>query len=125
MENTKFYRIRISLIFFMLLISFFIYVIRQFIYPLEMSIGIFNTIAIWIAISLIPVLIPLLFESKIMKVLTLIIGGLVMLVDIVLPLIVIVDNEFKEPITWGILVIAICILSGLTGIVLTLKWIKN
>ena len=125
MENTKFDRIRISLLFFVLLIGFIIYVIRQFIYPLEMTIGIFNIIAIWTAISLIPFLIPILFESKTMKVLTLIFGGLVMLVDIVLPLTIIIDNEFKEPITWGILVIAICILTGLTGIVLTLKWIKN
>ena len=125
MKNTKCDRIRISLIFFVLLIGFIIYMIRQFIYPLEMTIGIFNTIAVWIAISLIPILIPLLFESKIMKILTLIFGGLIMLVDIVLPLTIIINNEFKEPITWGILMIAICILSGLTGIVLTVKWIKN
>jgi len=125
MDNLKFNRIRISLMFFVLLIGFIIYMIRQFIYPLEMSIGIFNTIAVWIAISLIPVLIPLLFDNKIMKVLTLIFGGLIMLVDVLLPLTIIIDNESKEPITWGILMIAICILSGLTGIVLTVKWLKN
>lgn len=125
MENTKFDRIRISLTFLLLLIGFFIYVIRLFIYPIEMTIGVFNTVSVWIAISLIPILIPLLSEKRILKVLTLIFGGLIMLVDIVLPLTIIIDNEFKEPITWGILMFIICLSLGLTGIILTVKWLKN
>ena len=125
MENNKFDRIRISLIFMLLLIGFFIYVIRLSVAPTEITIGVFNTISIWITISLIPFLIPLLSEKKIMKILTLIIGGLVMLVDIVLPLTIIVDNQMKEPIIWGIFMLIICGFSGLTGIIMTVKWIKN
>lgn len=125
MGDVKFERIRISMTFLVLLIGFMIYVIRLFIVPLEMTIGVFNTASIWIAVSLIPILIPLLYENKTMKVLTFIFGGLIMLVDIVLPLTIIIGNEMSEPITWGILMITICGVSGLTGMLKTLKWIKN
>ncbi|MGZ2369232.1 hypothetical protein ACXR6G_05570 [Ancylomarina sp. YFZ004] len=125
MGDVKFERIRISMTFLVLLIGFMIYVIRLFIVPLEMTIGVFNTASIWIAVSLIPILIPLLYENKTMKVLTFIFGGLIMLVDIVLPLTIIIGNEMNEPIIWGILMITICGVSGLTGMLKTLKWIKN
>ncbi|WP_321348303.1 hypothetical protein [uncultured Draconibacterium sp.] len=125
MENIKFERLRISLTFLVLLIGFMIYVIRLLIAPLEMTIGVFNTVTVWIFISVIPVLIPLLFENKIMRVLTLILGGLIMIVNMALPLTIIIGNEMNEPITWEILMIIICGFSGLTGIVKTMKWIKN
>ncbi|WP_372642189.1 hypothetical protein [Ancylomarina sp.] len=125
MENIKFERLRISLTFLVLLIGFMIYVIRLLIAPDEMTIGVFNTVTIWIAVSLIPIFIPLLSENKTMKVLTFIFGGLIMLVDVVLPMTIIIGKEMNEPITWGILMITICCVSGMTGMFKTLKWIKN
>jgi hypothetical protein len=125
MENIKFERLRISLTFLVLLAGFMIYVIRLLIAPVEMTIGVFNTITVWILISVIPVLIPLLSENKITKVLTLIFGGLIMAVNMTLPLIGIIGNEMNEPIVWGILMIIICGFSGLTGIIKTIKWIKH
>jgi len=125
MENIKNERIRISLIFLIMLIGFMIYVIRLFVAPNEMTIGVFNMVSVWIAISLLPIFIPLLFDNRAMKILTLIFGGMIMLIDIALPLTVIVGNDMNEPITWGVLMAIICSVSGLTGILQTLKWIKN
>ena len=124
MENLKNERIRISLIFLVMLIGFIIYVIRLFVVPFEMTIGVFNTVTVWIAISLIPVFIPLLSENKTMKILTFIFGGLIMLVDLALPMTIIIGNEMNEPIAWGILMATICGVSGLTGMLQALKWIK-
>jgi hypothetical protein len=125
MENIKSERIRISLMFLVMLIGFMIYVIRQFVEPVEMTIGVFNTVSVWIAVSLLPVLIPLLYNNKAMKILTLIFGGVIMLIDIALPLMVIIGNEMNEPITWGIIMVTICGVSGLIGILQTLNWIKT
>ena len=125
MENNKFDRIRISLMFLLLLIGFLVYVIRLFVDPIEMTIGVFNTISVWITVSLIPILIPLFTEKKSMKILTLVFCGLIMVIDIVLPLTIIVDNQMKEPIVWGILMIAICGFSGMTGMIKTASWIKQ
>ncbi len=125
MYNLKNERIRISLIFLVMLIGFMMYVIRLFVIPVEMTIGVFNTVTVWIAVSLIPIFIPLLSENKAMKVLTFIFGGLIMLVDVVLPMTIIIENEINEPITWGIIMATICGVSGLTGMLHTLKWIKN
>ena len=107
-----------------MLIGFIIYVIRLFVVPVEMTIGVFNTVTVWIAISLIPVFIPLLSENKTMKILTFIFGGLIMLVDLALPMTIIIGNEMNEPIAWGILMATICGVSGLTGMLQALKWIK-
>ena len=125
MENNKFDRIRISLIFLLLPIGFLIYVLRLFVDPSEMTIGIFNTSSIWMTISLIPFIIPLLSEKKIMRILTLVFGGLIMLIDLIFLLTIIIDNQMREPIAWGILMIVICCFSGLTGMIMTVKWIKN
>ncbi|RZT91027.1 hypothetical protein EV201_3367 [Ancylomarina subtilis] len=125
MENIKSERIRISLMFLVMLIGFMIYVIRQFVEPVEMTIGVFNTVSVWIAVSLLPVLIPLLYDNKAMKILTLIFGGMIMLIDIALPLMVIIGNEMNEPITWGIIMVTICCVSGLIGMLQTLNWIKT
>lgn len=125
MKNNKSERIRISLMFLLLLVGFLIYVIRLFLVPAEMSIGVLNTISVWITVSLIPIIIPLVTEKKIMKISTLVFGGLVMLIDITLPLITIVENHMKEPITWAIIMIFICCVSGVTGIIKTVNWIKH
>jgi len=125
MKNNKFERIRISLMFLLLLVGFLIYVIRQFLVPAEMSIGVLNTISIWITVSLIPIIIPLVTEKKIMKISTLVFGGLVMLINITLPLITIVENQMKEPITWAIIMIFICCFSGFIGMIKTVSWIKH
>lgn len=125
MKNTKCDRVRISLIFLLLLIGFLIYVIRLFVVPFEMTVGVFNSVSIWIAISLIPFLIPLLSEKKLMRILTFIFGGLIMLVDIVLSFTIINVNRLEEPIIWGIIMIIICCTSGLTGMIMTMRWIKS
>jgi hypothetical protein len=59
-----------------------------------------------------------------MKILTFIFGGLIMLVDLALPMTIIIGNEMNEPIAWGILMATICGVSGLTGMLQALKWIK-
>jgi hypothetical protein len=72
MDKRQIYRFSISLLFLAQVIGFSIYIFRLFVEPIELSIGVHNTISIWIGISLIPILIPLVTEIRLLKLITLI-----------------------------------------------------
>ncbi|PSK80866.1 hypothetical protein CLV93_1121 [Prolixibacter denitrificans] len=125
MNNAKPSRIDISLLFLIQLIGFLLYKTRLMIAPGEMTLGILNTISLWMVISFVPVTIPLIVNSKIYKIITLVFGIIITLVNIFLPFLSIIDNTTREPIIWAISMITICGISGITAIIKTIGWIKS
>jgi hypothetical protein len=114
-------RIQLFALFLINALGIIIYLFNLVVTPYEFTFGTFISGTYWFIILLIPAIIPIIFNNKIWRYITFILGILITIINLFVGLGYILGNQIQLGLIfilyWGVL--------GITAVVFSYKWIKQ
>ena len=118
MENR---RIQLFALYLINSLGIIIYLFNLIVSPFEFTFGAFLLGIYWFIILLIPAIIPVIFNSKILRYITFILGVLVTIVNLFVGIGYIMDNQL----IFGLIIMFYWGTLGVTASIFSLKWIRQ